>query len=104
MSGKKDDKDKARWDLLPYEAVEQVVKVLTFGDKKYPQQGNIPNWRLVPNHRDRYFAAAMRHMVAWRQGESIDAETGLPHLSHGIACLLFLLAKDMPQQSMEVND
>jgi hypothetical protein len=89
--GKKDDAGKPRWDLLPYEAVEQVVQVLTFGAKKYPDPDN---WRRVPNHKDRYFAAAMRHLVAWKLGEKVDPETKLPHLAHGVCCMLFLLAKD----------
>lgn len=90
----KADAGKARWDLLPYESVEQVVQVLTFGAKKYPDDGKVANWRLVQGHRERYFAAVMRHLVAWKKGEKVDPETGLPHLAHGVACMLFLLARD----------
>lgn len=96
MKMAKDDSAKARWDLLPYESVEQVVQVLTFGAKKYPQPEDqqIPNWRLVKQHRERYFAAAMRHLVSWKKGEKVDPETGLSHLAHGVCCMLFLLARD----------
>lgn len=82
----KHDGEKARWDLLPLGAVGQVVDVLTFGAKKYAPD----NWRTVPEYRRRYYAAALRHMVAWWRGERVDAESGLPHLAHAACCLLFI--------------
>ena len=89
-NGEKFDTDKDRWELLPWEAVRQIVRVLTYGAKKYDDN----NWQLVPNMDNRYFAALLRHLVAWRSGEQIDAESGLPHLAHAACCILFLLWKD----------
>lgn len=83
--GYKADSDKPRWDLLPWGPAEDVVKVLTVGATKYAPE----NWQKVPDARRRYFAAAMRHLVAWERGEIADQETGLPHLSHATCCLLF---------------
>lgn len=83
--GRKDDTDKLRWDLLP-ESLEDVVKVLTFGAKKYSPDG----WKQVPEAQPRYFAATMRHLWAWRRGEDLDPESGLPHLAHAACCVLFL--------------
>jgi hypothetical protein len=90
QEGRKDDQDKARWDLLPWDAAEQVVEVLTFGARKYAPD----NWRHVPEPQNRYFAAAMRHLVAWRNGQQDDPETGLPHLAHATCCLMFLLSRE----------
>jgi probable DNA repair protein len=45
----------------------------------------------VPEPRERYFSAAMRHLVAWKEGSTHDLESGLPHLAHAVCCLLFLL-------------
>ena len=84
--GIKYDQDKPRWELLPLREVEDVVKVLTAGSKKYSDE----NWKKIDNIQDRYFSAAMRHMTAQRNGEVLDKETGLPHLSHAICCLLFM--------------
>ena len=84
--GLKKDHGKDRWDLLPWEEVEEIVKVLTFGANKYADN----NWQKVPQGRERYFAAAMRHLVAWRRGEERDPESGLKHLAHAGCCLLFL--------------
>lgn len=88
--GDKYDAGKPRWDLLPLVGLGRVVDVLTFGAKKYKPDG----WRLVADARRRYFAAAMRHMVAWYLGEPRDEESGLPHLAHAACCLLFLCELD----------
>ncbi len=88
--GHKHDEDKPRWDLLPFAAAEAVVGVLTFGAQKYAPE----NWRFVPDARRRYFAAALRHLVAYWRGERSDPESGRPHLAHAACCLLFLLELD----------
>ena len=85
--GSKYDGGKARWDLLPWAQLADVVSVLTFGAEKYDDN----NWQHVPDGEARYFAAAMRHMVAWRTGERCDRESGLPHLAHAVTCLLFAM-------------
>lgn len=86
-NGKKDDEDKQRWDLLPLDVVKDVVKVLTYGAKKYAPD----NWKLIDNPYDRYFAAAMRHLSDYRAyGEKLDKDSGLPHLAHAMCCLIFL--------------
>ena len=84
--GYKADEDKPDWSLLPLDVVEDSVRVLTVGALKYSPD----NWKLVEGARDRYFAAAMRHLTAWQFGELTDRETGLPHLAHASCCLLFL--------------
>jgi hypothetical protein len=84
---RKDDDGKDRWTLLPFKGLQQVVKVLGFGAKKYAPHA----WRLVPNGRERYLDAAFRHLVAVSQGEELDAESGLPHLAHAVCCCLFAL-------------
>lgn len=90
--GDKHDQDKARWDLLPMRAVSDIVNVLTYGAKKYAPN----NWRKVEDARARYYAAALRHLIAWWMGEERDKESGLPHLAHAGCCLIFLseLGKD----------
>jgi len=63
-----------------------VAEVLTMGAKKYAPD----NWRKVPDAKDRYLSAALRHLSARAQGEWLDPETGLPHTAHAICCLMFL--------------
>lgn len=91
MNGKKYDGGKPRYDLVPPMALEEMVKVLTFGAEKYAPD----NWRLVDGWQWRYFAAAQRHLWAWQRGEKVDPETGLSHLAHASCCLYFMLELDM---------
>ena len=88
--GVKHDKDKPKWNLLPWDELEDVVHVLTFGAKKYAPD----NWKFVDDANNRYMDAAMRHLVAHQQGEQRDAESGEPHIAHAICCLLFMLWHD----------
>ncbi len=89
--GVKLDQDKDPWHLMPWVGARAVVRVLAFGLKKY----GVPHgWRHVENARDRYFSATLRHLVAWRDGQQNDVESGLPHLAHAAACVLFLLAPE----------
>lgn len=90
--GVKLDDEKTRWDLVPWPALELVAQALTLGAAKYPEP---ENWRRVPNARRRYFAAAIRHAVAWLRGEKTDPESGLPHLAHLACNALFLLSFDL---------
>lgn len=89
-TGRKDDSSKIRWQLLPWDQVEEVAKVMTFGARKYTPD----NWKHVPNARERYFDAAIRHIRAWQRGHKRDAQSGRPHLAHAICCLLFLMFFD----------
>jgi hypothetical protein len=91
MEGRKNDEGKLKWDLLPYESVEKIVEVMTYGYYKYGEDPDTANWKKVENPISRYFAAAMRHLVAWKTGEKYDPETGMNHLSHAAANLLFLI-------------
>jgi len=86
MDGIKFDADKPRWDLVPWDEMEDVARVITFGAKKYGAN----DWKHVPQAQERYFSAALRHLVAWKCGEVLDPESGLPHLSHAVASLLIL--------------
>lgn len=86
MIGDKFDKEKQRWDLLPWHEVSQEVDVLTRGAKKYSPE----NWKSVPDGKERYFAALMRHLIAWKSGEAKDSESGLSHLAHAACNIHFL--------------
>lgn len=85
-TGHKDDQEKNRLDLIEPEFIEGVGKVLTFGADKYEPN----NWQKVKDAENRYYAAAMRHLMAWRKGEKTDPESGLRHLDH-VACNIMFL-------------
>ena len=85
--GKKFDSGKLRWSLVPTGTMNNVLRVLEYGAKKYAPD----NWKHVPEAKTRYYDAAMRHMDAWWQGERLDPETNESHLAHAMCCLLFLM-------------
>ena len=66
-----------RWDLLPFEPLENLVEILTYGAKKYEPN----NWQGVEPLR--YFDALIRHLIEdFIRSEDNDQESGLPHASH----------------------
>ena len=90
--GRKDDSDKLPWHLLPFDALEEVTKVLQFGAKKYEPR----NWEKgMAWHRP--FRAAINHLQHWWGGTKVDEETGLTPLAHAACEVLFLLAYELRQ-------
>lgn len=85
-AGVKDDGGKLRFELLPWKALSGLVAVLTFGARKYSPNG----WRLVPQAKERYTAALLRHLAKIQLGEKIDPETGLRHIDHLLCNAAFL--------------
>lgn len=99
--GMKFDQGKPRYDLVPWEAMDDVVRVLTYGAQKYADN----NWKHVEDAAKRYPAATFRHLSAYMQGEKMDPETGVSHLAHAMCSLMFMLAMDKAneQQGMRLN-
>lgn len=87
MNGIKYDSEKPDYSLIPPNALDDVVKVLTYGAQKYDRN----NWQKLENLDDRYFAAAQRHLWALKKGETHDSETKVHHAAHAICCMMFLL-------------
>lgn len=88
--GVKHDQQKDPWQLMPWDAVRGIVKVLAFGAKKYEPR----NWEKGMDW-DRLFRATIEHMTSWWQGEEKDPETGYSHLWHAGCCILFLIAYEI---------
>ncbi len=49
------------------------------------------SWKYVPEAERRYTAALMRHFEAYRAGQYIDEESGMPHIAH-VACNAMFLS------------
>lgn len=88
--GRKLDQNKPRFSLIPHTSLTQLMAVLEYGARKYEAH----NWRQVSDGKTRYADAAMRHFLAWQAGETLDAESGLPHLAHALTNLMFLCELD----------
>lgn len=85
MKAIKFDTQKPATELLSRVALEGVARVLGFGAQKYAAH----NWRLGMEW-GRVAGAAMRHLLAFIDGEDIDPESGLPHVDHLMCCAMFL--------------
>ena len=88
--GKKFDDGKPTFDLLPYDALAAIQKVLDFGAAKYEPR----NWEKGMAWL-RPWNACMRHLWAWARGEKSDPESGYSHLWHAGCCILFLIAYEL---------
>lgn len=86
-AGVKHDVGKLRLDLIPPEAMRAMGDVLTYGADKYGDR----NWEKGIS-ADRVYAALLRHLLAWREGEATDPESGLPHLAHALTNAGMLVA------------
>jgi hypothetical protein len=79
--GLKHDAGKPVFHCIDAPALLELGKVAAYGMAKYGQ-GGPENWREVPDGWNRYYDAAIRHLLAARAGERVDAESGLPHYAH----------------------
>lgn len=89
----KQDEGKARWDLLPWDALREIVVVFTDGAAKHGDNG----WREILDAKRRYFAAAMRHLCSWKTGEFIDPDSGNLHIIHAAANVMLVAALELEQ-------
>lgn len=94
-AGRKYDTGKQRYDLIPPLAESEMVDVLTFGATKYGAE----NWRKLDDLKPRYIAAALRHIAAYRKGQTHDEESGKHHLAHALCCLAFITQTDLEREA-----
>lgn len=88
--GVKKDEGKPRFDLIPWDAVEQVARVMTLGAAKYGDR----NWENGLSH-GRLLAAAFRHLTAYwlhKEEADLDPEFKTHHLANAACCVLMLLS------------
>ncbi len=85
--GVKNDVDKPDMSLLPRGPLEREAQVLMHGARKYGRN----NWRSGFDHT-RLIAAALRHLLAYADGEDLDPETGLCHIDHA-SCMIHFLSE-----------
>ena len=85
-TGVKHDQGKPDLSMIPYEALEEIAKVLMFGATKYDKN----NWKKGINST-RLAGAALRHLGKWCDGVDIDSESSENHIAHAATNLLMLI-------------
>lgn len=90
------DVEKPIFDLLPFDALAEISRVLEFGSEKYGARNWEKGFKWL-----RLANAAARHLFAWMRGENKDAETGYSHVAHLACCALFLLAHELREVGVD---
>jgi hypothetical protein len=72
--------------LVPCEVLLETGLAMLEGARKYGAH----NYRVAGVRASVYYDAAMRHIMAWWEGEDIDSDSGLPHIIKAIASLIVL--------------
>lgn len=84
---------KARYDLIPIEALERIANIYPGGAKKYGEN----NWRLGANYSV-FYESALRHLLRFGKGD-IDED----HLAQCVwNCLAILYFQE--KQRDDLND
>jgi hypothetical protein len=73
--------------LVPPAGMHHTALAFADGAKKYGPY----NWREKNVSASVYYAAALRHLMAWWDGEDKSSDAGVHHLGHVMACCAILL-------------
>lgn len=77
---------KAPLSCVPTGVLMELGVAMMEGARKYGRH----NYRAAGIRTSVYFDAVMRHMIAWWEGEDLDADSGLSHITKAIATLVVL--------------
>lgn len=81
-------------------ALNEVIKVNTFGSKKYSPNG----WAYVEDGANRYMEAFGRHQMEFALGETIDKDSQCLHKAQMIWNLLASLELELRKIEEKLND
>lgn len=83
---------------VPARVLGEVGLAMMEGSLKYGRF----NFRTAGVRASVYYDAALRHLMAWYEGQDLDPDSGLPHVVKAIACLAVL--RDSEIQGNWVDD
>ena len=73
------NKGKTEWNMLDYDFIELMSKIMMFGlVKGYPRN----NWKQPVKDIGDIDNSLMRHAIDSIKGEFLDEESGFPHVAH----------------------
>ena len=78
---------KPAMSCVPPVALLHLSHAMKDGEQKYGRM----NWREHRVSSSVYYDAAMRHLMAWFDGETHASDSGVHHLAHVMACCAILL-------------
>lgn len=71
---------------VPPRVLLEVAQAMMEGSKKY----GIYNYRKAGVSFSTYYSSTFRHLISWFEGEDIDPDSGLHHVTKAIAGLIVL--------------
>lgn len=77
---------KAPLHCIPCQPLYELGLAMLEGSRKYGSH----NYRSIGVRASVYYDAAMRHLMAWWEGENIDPDSGLHHIIKAAACIFVL--------------
>lgn len=89
---------KAPLSTVPFGVVVEVGVGMLEGSAKYGRH----NYRCAGIRESVYFDATMRHLVSYWEGEDIDADSGLSHITKALCSLV--VWRDAQMQGMTTDD
>lgn len=89
---------RAPMSTVPGPVMAELGVAMLEGAAKYGRH----NYRASGARSSVYYDAAMRHLIAWWEGEDTDPDSGLPHVIKAIASLVVL--RDAMFQNNLIDD
>lgn len=79
-----------------------VLMEMALGMHEGARKYGAHNYRVAGVRASVYFDAAMRHLFAWQEGQDIDPDSGLSHITKALSCLHVL--RDAMMNDMWTDD
>lgn len=89
---------KTPFSVLPMTVLSECGIGMLEGASKYGRH----NWRGAGIRNSVYFDGTMRHLIAWWEGEDIDPDSGMSHITKAITSLMVL--RDAQIRGMATDD
>jgi hypothetical protein len=89
---------KAPMSTVPANVIAELGVAMLEGTAKYGRH----NFRAAGVRASVYYDATMRHLMSWWEGEDVDPDSGLSHITKAIASLTVL--RDAQMQGMASDD
>lgn len=77
---------KVSFSTVPSTVIAEVAVGMTEGARKYARH----NWRVAGVRGSIYYDATLRHLLKWWEGEDIDNDSGLSHITKAITSLVVM--------------
>jgi hypothetical protein len=89
---------KAPMSTVPANVLAEIGVAMLEGSVKYGRH----NYRAAGVRASVYYDAVMRHLMSWWEGEDMDPDSGMNHITKAVSCLVVL--RDAQMQQMYTDD